>query len=129
MENMMKVDHRYTFVLLILTLTTLSISCAQLKDLASLRSLLIEQFKQKNVEVKIVNGRALHIGFIYSEFGELEPDLKKTKTKEIANFVKSHYRIMEGIDRISIAFVKNNDLVILNSNSTENFVFQKSQLD
>src|SRR5581483_4825338 len=105
----MKVRSKRMLTLMLLCWSLSELRCAQLKDMASLRDQLAEQYHQRNIEMKLINGKALNVAFINSEFNALEPEAKKIKAPEIASFVKSHYASIEGIELIGIAFVISND--------------------
>jgi hypothetical protein len=113
----------------VLSLLAVVVGCAQFKELVSLRTHLIEQYHQDNVEVKIANGKALYIGFINSEFNALDGEQKKVKAREIASFVKGHYPSIGGIESIGVAFVTNSNYVVVNSNSVSSYVFRTNELD
>jgi hypothetical protein len=116
-------------ILLALGFVLLEAGCAWVKDLASLRDQLIEQYQQKKVEVKLTNGNALNIRFINSEFNALGAEQKEAKAREIANFAKGHYASIEGVETVGIAFVTRNSYVVLNKDSENEYVFRKSELD
>ena len=116
-------------ILLALGFVLLEAGCVQMKDLASLRDQLIEQYHQQNVEVKLTNGNALNIRFINSEFNALGAEQKDAKAREIVNFAKGHYASIEGVETVGIAFVTRHSYVVLNMDSGDEYVFRKSELD
>jgi hypothetical protein len=112
----------------ILLLAFVMAGCNQVMDLAPLRSKLIEQFHQDDVNLSVNNGSMLMIGFNNSEFNKLEEDEQKAKAREIAKFAKEHYDSIAGITTIRVVFVDKTNLIIINASSSSGYSFDVGEL-
>jgi len=98
-------------------------------DLAALRSDLIKEYKEQNVNVVLSNFRMLKISFINSAFNNLGEREKATKAQEIAVFAANHYASAGTIDQIWVAFTIYKEFFIFHyTNSLATYFFDRNKL-
>lgn len=81
-------------------------------DTMSLRQALIKEYGHREINVFVRNDNLLGITFINSPIGELAEAERLEKAQEIARFARAHYRSIDRIARIWVAFVQQQRAVL-----------------
>jgi len=94
---------------LLLGASLLSTSCSSgviksLGDMARLRQQLMDKYHEKDISVSVQNSRFMQIAFINSPLNQRDRAERQARARETAEFAKSHYPGIGGIQTIWIAF-------------------------
>jgi hypothetical protein len=101
-----------------------------LSDLSALRSELMREYKEEDVEVVIQNSRVLGITFHNSAFNKLREAERGSKAREIALFAKRHYGPIDSVDKIWVAFVVTTNYIVFRyTDGLGTYLFEKSSLE
>jgi hypothetical protein len=99
-----------------------SLSCSKavesISDLYSLRAELMREYNVEDINVVIQNANVLGISVINSAFNDLSEQEKERKAQEIAFFAKNHYKSIQSVDRIWVAFLASNTFIFFHFNQT-----------
>ena len=117
---------------LITVLQLCSIGCGKgvfksLDELARLRTDLIKEFHEQNVDVMLQNSNNLAVTFVNSPLNGRQPDERIRRAQETAVFIRRHYTGIDRIESILVRFFKHETrmLVINYTQEIDSFVFGK----
>src|SRR5689334_11007951 len=109
MCNSLRHKARHVLILFLVCSFALMQGCTQVKHLFRLRSELVKQFGETDIEIGLADGtsqgKTLEVAFINSKFNELDPEQRKAKAREIAAYIKEHYESIAVIETIAVEFV------------------------
>ena len=90
--------------LVLLALTALTPGCGELKDLFTLQQGLAVAFNAPAVSVNINNRSHLTVTFTNSKVAELPDSERAIVARQVAEYVRDHYRAYATLEDISVGF-------------------------
>jgi hypothetical protein len=108
---------------------TAGIACGRLSDILALQRTLVHQFHTDAISVNVNNGTVLTVLFTSSDAAMLAGPDKAAFARQVAEYVRDHYRDYAGLDRITVGFAQRRRAgpVTLGS-TTESYSFTTMEL-
>ena len=107
-------------LLITIVFTSCSDLRSELKDMRALQEKIQTQFNFKEVNIKIVNGKAMDVSIINSPYNDSSDDVKQRLTDAIGS-VSSPYIHAAKLSEGTVSFVHSNNVGIINSSNYQSF--------
>jgi hypothetical protein len=99
-----------------------------LEDMQQLSQDLSREYNVATPSINLHDGHVLSVTLVNTPYNTLSDQEKKQKTREIALFVKKHYRGIEVVDTIVINLETNRGIGFISANSGMSYPFKTAEL-
>jgi hypothetical protein len=102
----------------------------EMSGLAALQSELVEEYGTQSIKVSVENHNHLTVTFMNSELDDLPKSTRSEKAREIALFIRDHYRGYDKLSEIDVVFARGGRRgPVTYTRSQAPFTFKRSDLD
>jgi hypothetical protein len=101
---------------------------SEFRAMVELQQKVAQTYQSGSVSVQIMNNKALNVSLVNSKFNKMSEAQQAEHAHEIALFVQDNYTGKAKIERVTITFVKNNQVGPISTNWSASYPFDVSEL-